>query len=185
MPPFNPRELAISAQGPGQAFTRYLSQMQGRGQMSSPIRDLLEERGRYLSYLAPLGGQGIGEDLGGKGQSFSPYYEQQGMQTPKYGEVSGQLRGIQGMLDKQRTPGTDAQGNQTFNDTRSNYETALSGAYEDPEDQLRAHQAGAALQVNPYFRTGLTRNLGRRYEQQQANDPNSNWLQYAMSNGLI
>lgn len=100
--PFDPRSLAYANQGPGQAFTRYLAGMQGGGApMSNTIQDLLQERGRYLSYLAPLSGYGIDQEIpGGKGQDFGGYFKQQGFNPGSYGQNMDYMRQAQGAVGK-------------------------------------------------------------------------------------
>ena len=101
---FDPRTLAYSSQGPQEAFTRYLAQLQSTNQFSAPIRNLLEGRGRYLAQLAPAFGYGIGRDIGGpdvgeeQDKSFSPFYEQYGGARPAWGQIREKLGGIQGAL---------------------------------------------------------------------------------------
>ena len=58
---------AYQAQEPNQAYTRWLSE-QGGDRASSPVRRMLEARGRRQAALAPLYGYGIGQEIGGQGK---------------------------------------------------------------------------------------------------------------------
>ena len=156
-------------QGPEQAYTRWLAERQSGGAYSSPIRKMLEARGRYQSSLAPLFGYGISQDIGGQGKDFAPFYSQNEERTPRWEEIRQRLQGVRGALDA--------------GENASAYQTVLAGRYDDPEEQLDALESGLASQVNPYFRGGLSSQLQRRYRNQQATDPNTKFIDYAANKG--
>ena len=162
---FNPYE----EQGPEQAYIRWLAERQSGGAFSSPIRKMLEARGRYQSSLAPLFGYGISEDIGGQGKDFAPFYSQNEGRAPRWADIRQRLQGMRGALGA--------------GENANAYQTVLAGQYDDPEEQLDALGSGLASQVNPYFRGGLSSQLGRRYRDQQATDPNTRFIDYAAKKG--
>ena len=188
-------QLAFNEQGPGQAFQRYMAMLQGQGSFSAPIQNAMEERGRLQSHLAPLFGYGIGQDLGGRGTDFAPFF---GQQQPSWGDVRGKLGEASGAVkaqgDRTAWEGRKAAhessagpGGMPFNEQApaapSLYQTAMAGNYNDPDEQLRALQAGMGSQVNPYFRSGIMSGLGNSFTRQQATNPSQSFFDYAKGQG--
>lgn len=159
---FDPR----GEQQPGQAFTRYLA---GLGQMTEPIRGMLEERGKYLQELAPLFGYGVSQEAGGRGMDFLDFYKSGGGAVPSFQDSMGALRGVHSALGGANTP----------------YQQGLAARYDKPVEQLAALQGVYGPQFNPYFRGPLMGRFRQEFEEQQAQTPERSFLDYARSRGYL
>ena len=156
------------SQPPSQAYTRWLAQQQEGRSYSAPIRRLLEARGRTQSALAPLFGFGIDQAVGGQGRDFASFYAGNQGRVPSWTEIQRQLQGVQAAL--------------SAGERATAYQQILAGNYQDPANQLEALQAGYSRAL-PALRTGLSRQLARRFQNQQAVSPNESFFDYASRQG--
>ncbi|MDP2662636.1 MAG: hypothetical protein Q8R28_18110 [Dehalococcoidia bacterium] len=182
---------------PDQAFTRYLAERQGTPTFGTPARSALETRGRLTGALAPLFGYGIGEDLGGQGQDFLPYFQRYGVGAPSFGDTSEQLRGILQTLQNSDAASLAFLGDVPEGIDPAEYYGILLGGgnitqsqiqaipYQNQGRQAEAVGANLGLRLNPYFRSGLNSYLGRQFEQQQAIAPEQHFLEYAQQRGFF
>ena len=157
------------AQDPNQAYTRWLAEQQGGRPFSSPVRQLLEARGRRQAEFARLAGYGIGQDIGGQGKDYAPFYSERQRQTPLWGDVQRQLQEAQAAVNS--------------GDKVTPYQLGLAANYQTQASQLEALQAGLGTQFPAALRGGLSRVLGRRFKDQQAVSSSQSFFDYASEKG--
>ena len=183
-------KLAYQQQDPSEAFTRFLAQREGTPPAGTGGREALERRGDYLAPLATAFGYGFSPGIGGQGQDYSGFYSKYGGADPSYADIQGKVRGVQGALAgtsqddlasylSGRTAGLSPE------ETGAPFSTILAGQYQPQESQYNLTQAGLSSQINPYLQEGLNRGLTSRFKRQQAVDPSTRWLDYAIAQGLI
>ena len=183
--------LAYQQQDPNTAFTRFLAQREGTAPVGTGGREAQERRGDYLAPLATAFGYGLTSAVGGQGQDYAGFYSKYGDEDPSYADIQGRARAIQGHLAGTSKADLAAYlkligaGGLSSEQTGAPFSTVMAGQYEPQGKQFELTRAGLSSQINPYLQAGLNRALQARFEQQQAVDPSTRWLDYAIAQGLI
>ena len=183
----------FEAQDPGMAWTRYLAKLGGAPPTGTFGRDVLENKGKSLAPLSQAFGYGIPPETGGQGLDFAGFYNKYGSQGPSWADIRGKASDIMGsvgrvdadmlatakaLMSANKTAGVDPNIGLTMDEI-------MASKYTDPADELELTQAGLRSRLNPTWQAGLISHIKRRFENQQATQPNERWLQYARQRGLI
>ena len=166
---------------PQYAWDRYVLSQWGKGGVAPPIQASLANRGSILEGLAPLYGVGGAPGVTGEqgGPSFADYFRNQGVGYPASADTQGRLRRLAGAA--YALPGQEM----TLEDQQflSPFLGKEGGVNQESVNNafLSAMLAGVA----PEARSGTRGLYNRLYSQQQIQEPETPWLQYAQKRGYF
>ena len=194
-PPFDPNnpyaKTGYEAQDPNTAFLRYLMQQKGLPGQGTAGRGAVEDRGYQMAALAPAWGYGIDSSVqGGRGKDFAGFFDEFGLRSqPTMTEAGGRADEIINALNTEgdaiKQFQTDQGADPEMDVSKTPYKVALGAGFTDQGRQLDLVRSNLQMRMNPFFANPLGGQINRRFQTQQAMDPNTRFLDYARQQGLI
>jgi hypothetical protein len=176
VPNADQRAVGFSGQQPGEVFTRFLRELEGPTRFAGPVRNVLQRRGETLGSLSDLLGLAPTSEVRGQGQrSFEDFLAQnQGLTLPNQELLNQRLQLLQ---EAEGAPVRTQAQMAAFDPFQGESEGATT------RNLFGAFQAAQTANVNPFLRAGRARQLQRAFEEQQATQPQTRFLDFARQQG--